>query len=127
MVMKLFNRLRRKYSKPKPIHPEYNNTNALSSINLNLPKQADNDRISPMPQADHGHGHGYNPPDPTRNLPETVLTRIFALVCPHAVDSSYEKSEESMTEDGCMLCDMRDLAHCALVCKRWNPVATELL
>lgn len=56
--------------------------------------------------------------DHTRKLPRPVLAYIFALVCPHAVDDSYETSEESMT-DGCMLCDMRDLAHCAQVCKRW--------
>ncbi|KAI9368108.1 hypothetical protein BJX61DRAFT_240848 [Aspergillus egyptiacus] len=65
--------------------------------------------------------------DLTKRLPPPVLARIFAFVCPHAVDSSYDSSEESMTEDGCMLCDMRDLAHCALVCKRWCPVARSLL
>ncbi|KAL2835951.1 hypothetical protein BJY01DRAFT_63688 [Aspergillus pseudoustus] len=65
--------------------------------------------------------------DLTKHLPNPVLARIFAYVCPHAVDSSYDSSEESMTEDGCMLCDMRDLAHCAPVSKRWYPVARSLL
>jgi hypothetical protein len=65
--------------------------------------------------------------DLTKHLPNPVLARIFAFVCPHAVDSSYDSSEESMTEDGCMLCDMRDLAHCTLVSKRWYPVARSLL
>ncbi|KAL5340637.1 hypothetical protein BJX70DRAFT_102702 [Aspergillus crustosus] len=65
--------------------------------------------------------------DLTKSLPRPVLARIFAFVCPHAVDSSYDTSEESMTEDGCMLCDMRDLAHCASVSKRWYPVARALL
>ncbi|KAF4201958.1 hypothetical protein CNMCM8927_000872 [Aspergillus lentulus] len=32
-----------------------------------------------------------------------------------------------MTEDGCMLCDMRDLAHCAVVCKRWYLAAQSIL
>ncbi|KAL4960989.1 F-box domain protein [Aspergillus stella-maris] len=65
--------------------------------------------------------------DLTKQLPPPVLARILSFVCPHAVDGSYDTSEESMTEDGCMLCDMRDLAHCALVCRRWYPVARSLL
>ncbi|OOG00131.1 hypothetical protein ASPCADRAFT_504025 [Aspergillus carbonarius ITEM 5010] len=65
--------------------------------------------------------------DATKKLPRPLLARIFAYVCPHTVDSSYDTSEESMTEDGCMLCDMRDLAHCAAVCKRWYLEARSLL
>jgi hypothetical protein len=64
--------------------------------------------------------------DCTKRLPRPVLARIFALVCPHTVDNSYGTSEESAS-DGCMLCDMRDLAHCALVNKRWFLDARELL
>lgn len=64
--------------------------------------------------------------DYTRKLPRPVLARILTLVCPHAVDTSFDTSEESMT-DGCMLCDMRDLAHCAQVCKRWFLEARALL
>jgi hypothetical protein len=64
--------------------------------------------------------------DCTKRLPRTVLARIFAFVCPHTVDNTYDTSEES-TSDGCMLCDMRDLAHCALVCKRWFLDARALL
>lgn len=64
--------------------------------------------------------------DYSRKLSRPVLAYIFALVCPHTVDESYETSEESMT-DGCMLCDMRDLAHCAQVCKRWFIEARALL
>jgi len=60
-------------------------------------------------------------------VPPYVLRNIFAEVCPHALDNSYDSSEESMTEDGCMLCDMRDLAQCALVSKQWNGVAQKLL
>ncbi|KAL4914452.1 hypothetical protein BDW62DRAFT_143898 [Aspergillus aurantiobrunneus] len=69
---------------------------------------------------------GY-PVDFTKKLPNPVIARILAFVCPHAADSSYDTSEESMTEDGCMLCDMRDLAHCGLVCKRLYIVARSLL
>lgn len=64
--------------------------------------------------------------DLTRKLPRPVLARIFAAVCPHAIDYSYDTSEESMS-DGCMLCDMRDLAHSAQVCKRWFLEARALL
>jgi hypothetical protein len=64
--------------------------------------------------------------DYTKILPP-VLARIFAFVCSHAADSSYATLEESMTQDGCMLCDMRDLAHCAVVCKRWYLAAQSIL
>ncbi|KAL4805046.1 hypothetical protein BDV18DRAFT_24354 [Aspergillus unguis] len=91
-------------------------------------------------QSRAGNDHNYDlrinndpPPLPsyvgdlTKKLPPPVLARILAFVCPHVVDDSYDTSEESMTEDGCMLCDMRDLAHCALVSRRWYPVARSLL
>ncbi|KAJ5706672.1 hypothetical protein N7488_006473 [Penicillium malachiteum] len=64
--------------------------------------------------------------DVTRKLPRAVLAHIFRFICPHAFDHSYETSENSMT-DGCMLCDMRDLAHCTQVCRRWYPEAHLLL
>ncbi|KAI9822652.1 MAG: hypothetical protein M1827_000371 [Pycnora praestabilis] len=56
-----------------------------------------------------------------------ILQEIFTYVCPHALDQSYLASEESMIEDGCMLCDMRDLAQCAMVSRRWNDVAQNVL
>ncbi|KAH8701997.1 F-box domain protein [Talaromyces proteolyticus] len=65
--------------------------------------------------------------DTTRQIPRHILSKIFSYICPHALDESYKSAEESMTEDGCMLCDMRDLAHCALVCKRWHSLAQTLL
>jgi len=77
-----------------------------------------------------GHNVYYPPPprkDCTQKLPPQVLFRIFGSVCPHALDDSLNSSEESMTEDGCMLCDMRDLAHCALVSRRWYGAAQQLL
>lgn len=65
--------------------------------------------------------------DFTKSLPPEVLRNIFALVCPHSLDDSLASSEESVVEDGCMLCDLRNLAHCALVCRRWYSVAQNLL
>ncbi|KAL2828063.1 hypothetical protein BDW59DRAFT_54061 [Aspergillus cavernicola] len=87
--------------------------NSVSYAHLRM-----NEDLPPLPR------HG---PDLTKKLPDSVLARIFTSVCPHANNSTYDTSEESMTEDGCMLCDMRDLAHCAMVSKTWYPVAQSLL
>lgn len=65
--------------------------------------------------------------DVSATLPTPVLERILTYICPHTRDSTYESSEESVMGDGCMLCDMRDLAQCALVCRRWAEVAQNLL
>jgi hypothetical protein len=43
------------------------------------------------------------------------------------LDESYETCEQSAVEDACMLCDLRDLAHCVQVCKAWHPAARKLL
>lgn len=61
------------------------------------------------------------------SLPPHVLDKIFAFVCPHAVDESYQSCEESGCEDACMLCDLRDLAHCVAVCTKWRAEAIKLL
>jgi hypothetical protein len=61
------------------------------------------------------------------NFPATVLDRIFSFVCPHSNDESYETCEQSATEDACMLCDLRDLAHCAAVSRKWRAEAVKLL
>jgi hypothetical protein len=87
------------------------------------------DKLRARPRRSAGHATEASPSnsprplratgrDYTRKLPRPVLAYIFALTCPHTLDESYDTSEESMS-DGCMLCDMRDLAHCAQVCKRW--------
>ncbi|KAI9723017.1 MAG: hypothetical protein M1812_001466 [Candelaria pacifica] len=60
-------------------------------------------------------------------LPINVLELLFSIICPHTLDKSYMPSENSMVEDGCMLCDMRDLAHCAQVSRRWSEPAQKLL
>ncbi|PGH20124.1 hypothetical protein AJ80_03692 [Polytolypa hystricis UAMH7299] len=79
-------------------------------------------------QSDSYH-HQYSAPrrDYTRCLPDNVLQNIFAQLCPHALDGSLSSAEESMTDDGCMLCDMRDLAHCVLACKKWYRQAQPIL
>lgn len=68
----------------------------------------------------------YHGPDQTQRLPENVLRRIFEEVCPHSADETLDGSEES-GNDGCMSCDMRDLAHCALTRRQWYGVAAGLL
>lgn len=91
----------------------------------------DDRKVKAKQQVAYGRYGGMQPAvmrrDPTQNVPAAVLTRIFTYVCPHSMDDSYEKSEESMTEDGCMLCDMRDLACCALVSRKWYWAARGLL
>lgn len=74
----------------------------------------------PAPQYDY---HG---PDQTQRLPEKILRRIFEQVCPHSADETLVGSEDS-GNDGCMSCDMRDLAHCALVKRQWYSIAAGLL
>lgn len=70
--------------------------------------------------------YDYHGPDQTRRLPDNVLRRIFEEVCPHSADESLDGSEDS-GNDGCMSCDMRDLAHCALTKRQWYGVAAGLL
>ncbi|KAJ6155861.1 hypothetical protein N7470_006427 [Penicillium chermesinum] len=93
----------------------------MSQIDTQAPPTACGASESELSSPPRSPGH-----DLTKRLPRPVLAHIFAAVCPHATDYSYVTSEESMS-DGCMLCDMRDLAHCALVCKRWFLEARALL
>jgi hypothetical protein len=60
-------------------------------------------------------------------LPAPLLERIFSFVCPHAQDETYESCEQSAVEDTCMLCDLRDLAHCAQASRRWRKLAANVL
>ncbi|KJZ74172.1 hypothetical protein HIM_06403 [Hirsutella minnesotensis 3608] len=60
-------------------------------------------------------------------FPSAVLQRIFASVCPHSRDESYETCEESASETGCMLCDLRDLSHCAQVSRTWRATAITVM
>ncbi|KAF2646804.1 hypothetical protein P280DRAFT_19134 [Massarina eburnea CBS 473.64] len=68
----------------------------------------------------------YHGPDQTLRLDDKILRRIFEYVCPHAADETLESSEDS-GHDGCMTCDMRDLAHCALAKRQFYSVAAGLL
>ncbi|KAG9250851.1 uncharacterized protein F5Z01DRAFT_628568 [Emericellopsis atlantica] len=61
------------------------------------------------------------------DLPSRVLQRIFAFVCPHACDESYETCEDSASDAACMLCDLRDLAHCTRVSKSWRRNAVPVM
>ena len=60
-------------------------------------------------------------------LPVKALDTIFAWVCPHTQDLSYASCEDSLFDNGCSLCDMKALAQCALVCRRWRIVAENRL
>ena len=60
-------------------------------------------------------------------LPPNVLNLLFSYVCPHTLDESYLSSEESMEDDGCMLCNIRDLAHCAMMNRAWAEAAEKRL
>lgn len=68
----------------------------------------------------------YSGPDCTARLDDKILRRIFEYVCPHSTDEGFDSSEDS-GNDGCMTCDMRDLAHCALAKRQWYSVAAGLL
>ncbi|EQL02023.1 F-box domain protein [Ophiocordyceps sinensis CO18] len=59
--------------------------------------------------------------------PPAVLQRIFAYICPHSRDESYETCEESASDAGCMLCDLRDLSHCAQVSRAWRVSAITVM
>lgn len=64
---------------------------------------------------------------PWLRLPDQILERVFTFICPHTSDESYETCEQSAIEDACMLCDVRDLAHAGIVCKKWRKTAIKLL
>jgi hypothetical protein len=66
-------------------------------------------------------------PDLTSTLPAPILDKIFGFVCPHARDDSYESCEQSALDGACMLCDVRDLAHCARTCRRWRKITNNVL
>jgi hypothetical protein len=73
---------------------------------------------------DDGKAVPWLPPD---ILPVEVLQVVFRHLCPHSTDDSYDESERSGTEDACMLCGIRDLAHCVSVNKTWAEAARPLL
>lgn len=67
-------------------------------------------------------------PNPTAKIPVQLLSTILSYVCPHSQDDTYTTCEDSMLDGGvCMLCDMRDLAHCALVSRQWAEATQRCL
>jgi hypothetical protein len=67
-------------------------------------------------------------PNHTSRLNPQVLKRIFTFVCPHTLDDSYQNLDDvDLGDNTCMLCNLRDLAQCARVCKAWHSPATELM
>lgn len=63
--------------------------------------------------------------DNIARLPPRLIQCIFELVSPHTLDKSYHASEKADVGDGCMLCDLRDLAHCAAVRSSWYRLAQQ--
>ncbi|KAK3698114.1 hypothetical protein LTR37_017072 [Vermiconidia calcicola] len=94
----------------------------LKDIDANGPQAIDYSSYPPMPSTPARFGR-----DHTTRLPEKVLNNVFTYICPHTTDRSYQPSEESSIGDGCMLCDLRDLAGCAQVCRRWYGIAQKVL
>lgn len=60
-------------------------------------------------------------------LPPSILQRIFGFVSPNSLDDSYETCERSSLDNGCMLCNLRDLSHCIAVCREWRRAALPVL
>jgi len=60
-------------------------------------------------------------------LPAKVLDAIFLRVCPHAGDETYRTAEETTGDEGCLLCDTRDLAACMQVNRMWAVEAQQAL
>jgi hypothetical protein len=88
---------------------------------INIPQPVD--YIShPVPSTPARFGR-----DHTTRLPDKVLNRVLQFVCPHSTDHTYQPSEDSQIGDGCMLCDLRDIAVCAQVCRWWYNLAQRLL
>lgn len=94
-----------------------------SRSKLNSPPRAAPQPVrNPAPYYDNPGGI-----DCTEHLPVNVLRNIFAQVCPHSQDGAYTTSEKSQVGDGCMLCDLRDIAQCARVRRNWYQIAQETL
>lgn len=102
-----FGKRYRQYGGSMPAHPRYYNQDNYAQGSLYMPTRDSASRLA--------------------ELPGPVLERIFALVCPHTQDSTYETQEQSSIEDACMLCDLRDLAHCVQINRQWRKSAVKVL
>lgn len=102
-----FGKRYRQFGGSMPAHPRYNGQNDYAQGSLYSPTRTSAARLA--------------------ELPPPVLERIFALICPHTQDSTYETQEQSSIDDACMLCDLRDLAHCVQVNRQWKETAVKVL
>jgi hypothetical protein len=89
-------------------------------------KKSKASNTTPFNDAYSATTYEYHGPDQTQRLPEKVLRLIFEELCPHSADETLDGSEDS-GNDGCMSCDMRDLAHVTLTRRAWYGVAAGLL
>ena len=90
-------------------------------------KSADDTKINHQRLQKRNHLHHLTNSNPTTTFPASLLEKLLSYVCPHSQDDTYRSCEESMVDGGCMLCDMRDLAQCALVNQQWSRAAQNLL
>ena len=67
------------------------------------------------------------PFNPTDGFPQQLLEELLSYVCPHAQGGIFCVEEDSLVDRGCALCDMRDLARCAVVNRQWCGAAQDLL
>jgi hypothetical protein len=89
--------------------------------------EANTNRPMTAPSSPRGYAPGLLlRPSAAARFPEKVLARIFSFVCPHASDETLDCAEDTTTEAGCMLCDMRDLARCGAVSRSWHATAVKL-
>lgn len=97
-----------------------------SRLKDNNPQPTSSSSVPPLPYQSQPR-YGRAGPDYTQRLPDKVLANIFSYVCPHSQDTSYETCEDSQIGDGCMLCDLRDLAKSAQTCRKWYATAQSML
>ena len=132
---------RRKNKKGLSLNPTSNYDPAVHSV-LDPPSATDrkflhhasDEAVAAWNSTHAAIDHVWCPPPTLRSgelaaqLPQAVLQRIFACVCPHAQDESYETCESSAVEaTTCALCDMRDLSRCAMVSRPWRTSAVQVL
>ncbi|KAI0129977.1 hypothetical protein BJ170DRAFT_593517 [Xylariales sp. AK1849] len=138
-MMKLFRRSKKQKAEESQPHFDYNrDTRYASAPSSQHPGQQQPYINSNGNSNGNGHGYGYGSngghiqsrrarQNKWLELPTPILQRVFAFVCPHSSDETYETCEQSAIEDACMLCDLRDLAHAAMACKLWRKAGVPLM
>lgn len=85
----------------------------------------DKKRVSPQ------DAHGLKASNPLSSLIPTaqvhgaLLEELLSYRYPQ--DDNYRSCEDSMVDDGCVLCNLRDLSQCALVSKQWSEAVQNVL